>query len=108
MREISMFDWEKLVASTIHPAKVAIIEALRWTEQPLSATELSEILKEGGFSFDGIHYHLRGLVKVGAVTEASSRTVRGARERFFLLSVSREPVESGHPVKFGTTTTVEI
>jgi hypothetical protein len=85
-QEGSPIDWAALVAHTIHPAKVAILEALRSVGVALSATELTEMLSDGEFNFDIVHYHLLSLAKVGAVAQTSSRPVRGARERHYVLS----------------------
>lgn len=81
------FDWGTLVAQTVHPAKVAIIEALHWAEEPLSATELTAMLEEDSLDFDKIHYHARGLVRLGALEIAHSRQVRGACERCYYFPV---------------------
>jgi hypothetical protein len=79
------FDWANLVALTVHPTKVAIVEALKCVGGPLSATELAEILKEGGHNLDMVIYHAGGLVKLGVLELAHIRRVRGARERFYFF-----------------------
>jgi hypothetical protein len=77
------FDWVALVALTLHPAKVAIIEALRWLDRPLSATELAAVLAEGDYNLDMVLYHARGLVKLGFLEIMHTRRVRGANEKFY-------------------------
>lgn len=87
-REIPAVDWSALIAHTVHPAKVAILEALHAIGMPLSATELTELLRDGGFSFDSIHYHLGALAKMAMAEEACTRPDRGSRERYYALSRS--------------------
>jgi hypothetical protein len=57
------FCWESLVAGTVHPVKVAIVEALLWLQTPLSATELSRLFGHGDYSLDSVLHHLKGLVR---------------------------------------------
>jgi hypothetical protein len=83
------FDWGTLVAQTVHPAKVAIVEALCWVGRPLSATELAAMLEEDSLDFDKIHYHARALVRLGTLEIAHSRQVRGARERCYYFPRDR-------------------
>lgn len=78
------FCWESLVASTVHSAKVAIVEALLWVHEPLSATELEEIF-EGHYNLDTLLYHLRGLVRLEVIELIGTRRARGAREKYFFF-----------------------
>lgn len=80
------FDWATLVAQTVHPVKVAIIEALQWVDQPLSATKLTAMLEDDAYALDDISYHLRGLLKLGSIEVVDSRQGRGAPERFYVLT----------------------
>ncbi|HWO84691.1 MAG TPA: helix-turn-helix domain-containing protein, partial [Solirubrobacterales bacterium] len=57
------FDWEALVALLVHPVKVAIIEAMDWIGEPLSATDLDRLLT-GQVGVSLISYHLRKLVEL--------------------------------------------
>jgi DNA-binding transcriptional ArsR family regulator len=79
------FCWASLVAATIHPVKVAIIEALLWVHVPLSGTELAEIFGNGDYNLDIVLYHLRGLVRLGLIEVTDTRRARGARERYFFF-----------------------
>jgi hypothetical protein len=79
------FCWESLVASTIHPVKVAIVEALLWVHEPLSATELAEIFGHDDYNFDVVLYHLRALVKLDVIEVTARRHARGAQEKFFFF-----------------------
>jgi DNA-binding transcriptional regulator GbsR (MarR family) len=65
--------------------KVAIIEALLWVHEPLSATELEEILEDGDYNLDMVLYHLRGLSRLGVVELTNTRRARGARENYFFF-----------------------
>lgn len=84
------FDWAGLVAQTVHPAKVAIVEALQWIGHPLSALELTAILADAHYGKDLIAYHARALAELGAIEVAASRRVRGAWENYYYFHALRE------------------
>jgi len=88
------FDWAALVPRIVHPARVAIIEALFYIDQPLSATELRDLFDEPEcYYLSIVSYHLGKLVGYGALDETGSRQVRGATEKYyFFLSSSNEKV----------------
>jgi len=79
------FDWAGLVPHLVHPVKLVIIEAMRWTGQPLSASDLSRIFKRQGHSVGVFSYHLNGLVKVRVIVKVRQRVARGAVEKFYFL-----------------------
>jgi hypothetical protein len=79
-----VFDWTSLLP-LVHPLKVAIVEALLYLGQPLSATDIS---KSFGTARDGlsyVSYHVTSLAKAGVLTKVSDRQVRGARETFYFF-----------------------
>jgi Helix-turn-helix domain len=78
------FDWNALVPHVIHPLKVAIIEALEWVEQPLSATDFRKLLNER-FSTPRISYHLVKLAEADAVELTRQQQVRGMTEKFYFF-----------------------
>jgi hypothetical protein len=78
------FDWLSLIPRIIHPIKVAIIEALLWVDQPLSASDLTKVFEQE-FSLGLVAYHLKELDKVGVAKEVGHRHVRGAREKFYFF-----------------------
>jgi hypothetical protein len=76
------FDWESLVPLFVHPAKVAVIEALAWIGQPLSPTELVAIVG-GRYKLGSLSYHVAYLAKLGVLAVTHERQVRGARETYY-------------------------
>jgi DNA-binding transcriptional ArsR family regulator len=82
------FSWESLVPLLVHPAKVAIIEAMAYIELPLSATDLDRLL-QGEASVSLLSYHLRKLAEIGAIERVRQDTVRGAVQTFYGLPGSR-------------------
>jgi len=86
------FDWAALVAQTVHPAKVAIVEALQWVGHPLSALELTALLADAHYGKDLVAYHARALAKLGAIEVAATRRVRGAWENYYYFHVSTRKV----------------
>ena len=81
-RDGHRFNWEALIACVLHPAKVAIVEALVWIDQPLSATQLEELFDGSDFYLGIISYHLKGLNAMGVLEIADTEPVRGATEKF--------------------------
>lgn len=80
------FDWDWLVPLLIHPAKVAIVEALAWIGQPLSPTEMANLFSDNrDFYLSLISHHVRELAKVGALEMVKTRPVRGATEKFYFF-----------------------
>jgi hypothetical protein len=78
-------DWETLVAHVIHPAKVAIIEALAWIGRPLSPSLMEEVLKGNGLYLSLIAYHVKGLAEMGLLEIVATKPARGALERFYFF-----------------------
>jgi Helix-turn-helix domain len=81
------FCWGSLVASTIHPVKVAIVEALLWVHAPLSASELAALFGCEDFNLDIVLYHLKGLTRLGVLEVTGTRRIRGARETYLFFRV---------------------
>jgi predicted transcriptional regulator len=83
---LTEFDWEALVGTVLHPVKVAIIEALHWTEQPLSSTELVNLFSHRKYSLGVVSYHVTSLAKFGVIEMTGARQARGARETYYYLT----------------------
>jgi hypothetical protein len=69
------FCWTALVAKVLHPVDVQIIETLEWIEQPLSASDLSELF-EGKPSLAAVGHHMRRLVRLDAIELGETPTTR--------------------------------
>jgi hypothetical protein len=81
-------DWEAMVAQVIHPAKVAIIEALAWIGRPLSPSLMAEIFSESDLYLSLIAYHVKGLADMGLLEIVTTKPVRGALERFYFFPIA--------------------
>jgi hypothetical protein len=68
----------------VHPIKVAIVEALIWVDEPLSAS-LIERLMDDGTTLPLISYHMRTLAGVGIVVNVKEEPVRGAVQTYYRL-----------------------
>lgn len=79
-------DWGALVARSVHPTRLWIVEAMLWLERPLSATELEGIFDKKKKALSSISYHMMVLVKFGIVREVSECPVRGATEHFYYFT----------------------
>jgi hypothetical protein len=79
-------DWSELVGRFIHPTQVAIIEAARWIDEPLSPTQFAHIL-DGQPSLSSTAYHVRRLAELEVLRRTDSRQVRGAMETFYRLAL---------------------
>ncbi len=78
------FDWDGLVPVLVHPMKVAIVEAIRFLERPLSASEVRRMCEER-LSVSYVSYHVQDLASVGALHCVRKRPVRGAEEKFYAI-----------------------
>jgi hypothetical protein len=83
------FDWNALIPMSVHPVKVAIIEAMEWIEVPVSPRELDRLFDEE-FGLSLVSYHTRTLADVGVVERVRQQAVRGAIQNFYTLA-AREP-----------------
>jgi hypothetical protein len=80
------FDWSLLVPRTIHPLKVAIIEAMEWIGQPLAPSELVYLVDEldnEKFGLSHVSYHMAKLRELGALKVVQTEPVRGAQKHFY-------------------------
>lgn len=61
--------WEVFILQFVHPVKVAVVEALLWFGEPLSASQLALcFISEGeGFRESNVRYHVSHLVTVGVL-----------------------------------------
>lgn len=75
-------DWDALVSRFLHPTKLWIVEAMLWIDEPLSASELEQVLTDE-VSLSALSYHLRALVELEVIEEVYARPARGAIERFY-------------------------
>jgi Helix-turn-helix domain len=80
--------WVALAVRLLHPVQLQIIEAMRWIDRPLSASELVQIFaKEQRLST--IAYHVRRLAALGALRPIGRRhPVRGSVERLYRLALA--------------------
>jgi hypothetical protein len=81
-------DWVALVAGTVHPTKVLILEAAERIGEPVSAWQLGDVF-EGAVKKGDVAYHVRKLAELGALEKVGERQVRGALETFWV--VARQP-----------------
>lgn len=72
---IDGFDWASLVARSLHPVEVQIIEAMQWLDQPLSAGDLEQLFDES-VSWPVLCRRLRRLTKLAAIELAEAATER--------------------------------
>jgi len=72
----AVFRWEDCVPHFVHPYKVAIIEALLWINEPLSAGDCVRVL-DGVASSSLLSWHLRVLADLGILKSVKREKVRG-------------------------------
>ena len=68
--------WAGLAARALHPAHVEIIEALRWIDRPLAATDLLGVF-EGQRAGSRLERRLRQLTRLGAVAPGDDEKAHG-------------------------------
>jgi hypothetical protein len=76
IEQIGDFFWAALAARVLHPTHVEIIEALRWIDRPLAATDLLGVF-EGRRAGLRIERRLRQLTRLGAVAPVDNGKARG-------------------------------
>jgi hypothetical protein len=77
--------WATLAARLLHSYQVQIIEAMRWIDQPLSASELVRVFDQE-LRLSTIAYHVRRLDSLGALSPAGKRhPLRGSEEKLYRL-----------------------
>lgn len=87
--EPPLFDWGALVPRIVHPAQVAIVEALAWIGEPLSPAKLRDLFDEPEcYYLSLVSYHVGKLEEVGAIHETGSCQVRGVMETFYFFPPS--------------------
>ena len=79
------FDWETLVPVFVHPMKVAIIEALCWVGEPLSAIDFERLFDDQSRGTSYISYHVTVLAKAGVLEQAGAEQVRGAIKKSYFF-----------------------
>lgn len=80
--------WEALIDCHFSPYKVAIIEAMLWIDQPLSAVEFHHIFEKKA-PLSTISYHIRTLAKLGALDLVREEKVRGRWKKTYYLHRGR-------------------
>jgi hypothetical protein len=66
------FVWESLAPRLIHPARLAVIEVLLWSREPLSPADLREIIDPES-NWDYFLYHCKMMVRAGVLQIATER-----------------------------------
>lgn len=79
------FNWDALIPTSVHPVKVAIIEAMQWIAVPVSPKELDRLFDEE-FGVSLVSYHMRTLADIGVVEKVRQQAVRGAVQNFYRLA----------------------
>lgn len=71
--------WDALEARALHPARMEIIEVLRWIEQPVYTADLLHIFNWKRVA-GRVEHHLRQLTKLGVVERSGGdRTIQAHR-----------------------------
>lgn len=84
------FDWAGLVARTLHPIEVQIIEAMQWLDQPLSAGDLAQLFDEA-VPWPVLCRHFRRLTKLEAIELAEPATERNISSVTYRLARPSRP-----------------
>lgn len=71
----------------LHPAKVAIIEALVWMDEPLSPAQLHAVLEHPTWDLSLISYHVKQFAEKGVLERVRHRQVRGVVQTFYDIQI---------------------
>jgi hypothetical protein len=69
------FCWGELAARVLHPVQVEVIEALRWIDRPLTATDLLRVLDSKRIGLR-IEHHLKRLTRLNALAAVDAEKMR--------------------------------
>lgn len=79
--------WGLIAGIVLHDVQVAIIEAMRWLNQPLSAVLVMKMFDEENYMPVGhISYHFKRLAELSILEYVKGVPRRGARERMYFLA----------------------
>jgi hypothetical protein len=80
--------WEPFLPHLVHPLKVAIVEALLWIGEPVSAVQCGKVFRGAGEGFpeSNVRYHLNHLAEIGVLEPISAGPEGGPREKFFYFA----------------------
>ncbi len=84
MESPEQFDWDVLVPHFVHPLVVAVIEALLWVKEPLSAPDFAKLFN-AQFNRPTISYHLDKLVEIDALVMTREQRTRGLPEKLYFF-----------------------
>jgi DNA-binding transcriptional ArsR family regulator len=77
-------DWERVARATLHPTKVAVLDALAQDRgRVMSPNELS---KELGEALGNVSHHVKSLFELGLLEAAGTEPRRGAVEHYYRLA----------------------
>jgi DNA-binding transcriptional ArsR family regulator len=79
------FTWDALVLHMVHPLKVSIVEALRWIDEPMSASDLTKVIDDEKYGLSHVSYHMVKLASAGVIEVVRTRPVRGSLEKFYFF-----------------------
>lgn len=79
------FSWEVFVPRLVHPVKVAIIEAMLWIGQPVSAKQLELSFDAEKYYLSLISHHAKHLSDLGVIEILGWAPVvgKGVTEKFY-------------------------
>jgi DNA-binding transcriptional ArsR family regulator len=89
LRRMTITD-PQVMRALAHPARLAILDHLGSTDEPVTATGCAEVV---GLSPSATSYHLRALAKAGMVEQAPSRG--DARERLWRSAAQTWSINAG-------------
>jgi DNA-binding transcriptional ArsR family regulator len=83
--------WEELAPRLLHPTKLAFIQALLESGEPLSSAELAEVAK---IAKDHAEYHCKRMRTAGVleVVKVAARKEGEGEEPFYFFTTPLEPV----------------
>jgi hypothetical protein len=79
------FDWDALVSLVIHPVQVAIVEAMAWIDEPLSAADLHRLFDDDAYYLSLIAYHMNKLYRAKALSLSKKQQVRGTQKKLYIV-----------------------
>lgn len=77
--------WSASFFSLLHPVQIAVVEAHLWIGEPMSATDVFEVLGRE-WPFGTVAYHVRRLARAGVLLRLHGEPVGRTDEHFYGLA----------------------
>jgi hypothetical protein len=78
-------DWDEIVSRSVHPIRVAALEAMRWIDEPFSPVDLT-MMHDDPPGVEMVAYHMRCLAfDLPVLRLYDEEVIRGAKRKLYFF-----------------------